>query len=44
MYKVWVGRNFMTLVVRALGGASFVEHNPTDLPKRSPWWCPTYWT
>jgi len=39
MYKVWVGRNSMALVVRDLGGASSVERNPMDPRKGSPWWC-----
>jgi len=44
MYKVWVGRNSMTLVVRVLGGASSIGRNPMDLLEGSPWWCLTYWT
>jgi len=39
MYKVWVGRNSMTLVVRALGGASSVGRNSMDPLKGNPWWC-----
>jgi len=38
MYKVWVGYNSMTLVVRDLGGASFVGRNSMDPLKRSSWW------
>jgi len=30
MYKVWVGHNSMTLVVRDLGGVSFVGRNSMD--------------
>ena len=44
MCKVWVGRNSMTLVVRAHGGASSNGHNPMDPPSESPWWCFIYWT
>jgi len=39
MYKVWVGCNSMTSVVRALGGASSVGRNSVDPPKGNPWWC-----
>jgi len=30
MFNVWVGRNSMTLVVRAHGGASSIGHNSVD--------------
>jgi len=36
MYKVWVGRNSMTLVVRALGGASSVGRNSMVLLRGIP--------
>jgi len=39
MFKVWVGHNSMTLVVRDLGGASSVGRNSMDPLKGSPWWC-----
>jgi len=39
MYKVWVGRNSMTLVVRDLGGASSVGRNSMGPLKWSSWWC-----
>jgi len=39
MFKVWVGHNSMTLVVRDLGGASSVGCNSMDPLKGSPWWC-----
>jgi len=32
-FKVWVGHNSMTLVVRDLGGASSVGRNSMDPPK-----------
>jgi len=35
MYKVWVGYNSMTLVVRGLGGASSVGRNSMDPLKGS---------
>jgi len=44
MYKVLAGRNSMTLVAKAHGGASSVERNSMDPPNGSPWWCLTYWT
>ena len=40
MYKVWVGRNSMTLVVRAHGGSPPNGHNSMGPPRGSPWWCP----
>jgi len=36
MYNVWVGRNSMTLVVRAHDGASSIGRNPMDPPNESP--------
>jgi len=39
MFKVWVGHNSMTLVVRDLSGASSIGHNSMDPLKGSPWWC-----
>jgi len=43
MDKVWVGRNLMTLIVGAHGGASSNGCNSTDPPGESPWWCLIYW-
>ena len=39
MYKVQVGHNSMTLVVRDLGGASSVGRNSMGPLKGSSWWC-----
>jgi len=44
MFNARVGRNSMTLVVKAHGGASSVGRNPMDPHNESPWWCLTYWT
>jgi len=38
-YKVWVGRNLMTLIVGAHGGASSNGRNSTDPPSESSQWC-----
>ena len=39
MDKVWIGRNPMTLIVGAQGGASFNGRNPMNPPSESSWWC-----
>jgi len=37
MFKVWVGHNFMSLVMRDIGGASSVGRNSMGPLKGSPW-------
>jgi len=39
MDKVWVGRNPMTFIVSAHGGASSNGRNPMDPSNGCPWWC-----
>ena len=44
MFKVWVGLNSMSLIMRDIGGASSVRRNSMDPLKGSPWWCLDKWT
>jgi len=44
MFKVRVGHNSMSLVMRDVGGASSVGRNPMGPLKGSHWWCLDKWT